>query len=341
MATYTGNLVNRRVVLRARPKGVPGAEYFAIEDVPVEELKHGTFLVHNRYLSVDPAMRGWVNEAPNYSPPVPIGATMRSFAVGEIVASRHKDYQEGERVVGMFGWQRFAVSDGSDVMRKVSEADVPMSLSLGVLGLNGITAYFGLLDVCAPQAGETVVVSTAAGAVGSVVGQIAKIKGCRTVGIAGGPEKVAHCQEAFGYDAAIDYKSERDLDQQVVETCPDGIDVYFDNTCGPISDAVLRHISVGARIAICGTAAIADWDPWPDGPRVHRHLLVKRARMQGFVIFDYADRYQEAVEQLTEWVRSGGMMFREHILDGMEHAPSAIELLYRGENKGKLLIKVD
>ena len=305
------------------------------------DLGAGTFLVHNKYLSVDPAMRGWVNDAPNYSPPAALGEVMRSYAVGEVVWSRHRDYAEGEVVVGMFGWQRFAVSDGDNVVRKVPETDLPQSLSLGVLGLNGVTAYYGLMDVCAPKAGETVVVSSAAGAVGSCAGQIAKILGCRTVGIAGGPEKAARCRDEFGFDAAIDYKGAQNLDEELRDACPDGVDVYFDNTCGPISDAVLRHIVLGARIAICGTAAIPDWAPWPDGPRVHRHLLVMRAKMQGFLVFDYRDRYAEAVAQLSAWVRSGSLSYREHILEGMAHAPGAIAMLYRGENTGKLLIEVD
>jgi NADPH-dependent curcumin reductase CurA len=282
-----------------------------------------------------------VNDAPNYSPPVPVGDVMRSFAVGEVVASRHPDYAESETVTGLFGWQRYAVSDGSNVTRKVEETDLPPSLAIGILGLNGVTAYFGLLDVCAPKAGETVVVSTAAGAVGSAVGQIAKIKGCRTVGIAGGPEKVERCLTEFGFDAALDYKAEDDLAAALRAACPDGVDAYFDNTCGPISDAVTPNLAQGARIAICGTASITDWDPWPVGPRVHRHLLVKRARIQGFLIFDYADRYGEAVAELATWIRDGRLKYREDVLDGLGQAPGAIQKLYRGENQGKLLIKVD
>jgi NADPH-dependent curcumin reductase CurA len=265
---------------------------------------------------------------------------MRSFAAGEVLASRHPDWKEGDLVAGMFGWQRYAVSNGSDVTRRVDERDLPLSLSLGVLGLNGVTAYFGLLDVGQPRAGETVVVSTAAGAVGSCVGQIAKIKGCRTVGIAGGSAKVDQCRREFGYDEAIDYKSGH-LDDELVRTCPGGVDVYFDNTSGSITDAVLRRLNQGGRVAICGTAALQNWSPWPEGPRVERHLLVKRARMQGFLIFDYLHRYGEAVNQLATWLRDGRLTYREHVLDGLEAAPDAIAMLYRGENAGKLLIRVD
>ena len=202
-----------------------------------------------------------------------------------------------------------------------------------------MTAYFGLLDVGQPKPGDTVVVSTAAGAVGSAVGQIAKIMGYRTIGIAGGPAKVAQCREMFGYDAAIDYKSDN-FASALSASCPNGINVYFDNTGGTISDAVLRHLAVGARVVICGTASISNWDPWPSGPRPERHLLVKRARMQGFVIFDYAPRFDEALARLARWIRDGRLRYAEDVLEGIEHAPGAIAGLYRGENIGKRLIKI-
>lgn len=335
------NLENRRVILNARPVGVPGPEFFDIDTAQLSTLQNSEFLVHNLFLSVEPAMRGWVNDGPNYMPPVPVGDVMRAFAVGVIIASNHPDYDVGETVSGLFGWQRFAISDGSDVMRRVTETGLSPSLALGVLGLNGITAYFGLLDVCNPQAGETVVVSTAAGSVGSCVGQIAKIKGCRTVGIAGGPDKTQLCQSVYGYDAAIDYKSVVNLTNAIGDACPDGVDIYFDNTCGPISDAVFEHLALRARITVCGMAAIQEWSPLPTGPRVHRQLMVSRAQMTGFLVLDYKDRYMEAVEQLSVWVHSGQINSQEHILNGMEDAPRALQMLYRGENTGKLLIKVD
>ena len=334
------NLTNRRVILASRPKGVPSADHFAIDEVRVPDLGDGQILVHNSFWSVDPAMRGWVNDVPNYLPPVEIGAVMRSFAVGEVVASRHPDYVEGETVTGMFGWQRYAVMDAAQVDRKVAETDLSPSLALGVLGLNGVTAYFGLLDVCDPQPGETVVVSTAAGAVGSAVGQIAKIKGCRTVGITSSPEKMALCRDAFGYDAVINYREE-DVAEALGIAAPDGVDCYFDNTAGPISDAVMTRLAQGARITICGTAAHTDWDPIPVGPRVNRQMLVARATMKGFLVLDYKDRYGEAISQLAAWIREGRLQDREHILEGSEAARGAIEMLYRGENTGKLLVRVD
>lgn len=328
--------VNRQVLLKSRPAGIPQAENFALTEAPVPALADGQFLVRNHYLGVEPAMRGWVSAVANYSDPVPVGGVMRSFAAGEVVESRHPDFQPGDRVTGAFGWQDYAVSDGTGV-RQVRERDLPLSLFLGVLGLNGITAYFGLLDVGQPKAGETVVVSTAAGAVGSCVGQIAKLTGCHTVGIAGGPAKTRLCTDEFGYDSALDYKA-ADFAQSLAGTLTGGFDVYFDNTAGAISDAVREHLNVGARIVICGTASISSWDPWPAGPRVERALLVKRARMQGILVFDYADRYDEATAQLADWVRAGKIHYREEILPGIESAPDAIAGLYRGENFGRRLI---
>jgi len=332
-------VVNRQVRLKTRPNGIPQAEHFEIVEAAVPAPADGQFLVRNEYLSVEPAMRGWVSAVANYSKPVGIGEVMRSFAAGTVIQSRHPGYAEGGAVMGMLGWQDYALSDGASITRKVTETDLPLSLSLGVLGLNGVTAYFGLLDVGQPRPGDTVVVSTAAGAVGSAVGQIAKLTGCRSVGIAGGAVKTKICLEDFGFDAAIDYKA-ANLTQALAAACPRGIDVYFDNTAGAISDAVLARLAIGARVVICGTAAIASWDPWPQGPRVERHLLVKRARMSGFLAFDYEHRYEEAIGRLAAWVRDGRLRYREDVADGIEHCPGAIAELYRGENLGKRLIKL-
>ena len=331
--------INRRVILKSRPNGIPQAEHFEIVDSAVPELGDRQFLVRNEFLSVEPAMRGWVSAVANYATPVGIGETMRSFSAGTVIASRHPDYAEGDRLMGMLGWQYFAVSDGSNITRKVKETDLPLSLSLGVLGLNGVTAFFALQELGLPRPGDTVVVSTAAGSVGSAVGQIAKLMGCRTVGITGGAVKVKMCREQFGYDEAIDYKT-GNVAEALKAACPRGIDVYFDNTGGSISDAVLAQLAVGARIVICGTASVSSWDPPPQGPRVERHILVKRARMSGFLVFDYAHRYEEAVTRLALWVREGRLRYREDILDGIEQAPGAIAELYRGENLGKRLIRL-
>ena len=330
---------NRQVKLKARPRGIPQAEHFEIVEAPLPELAENQILVRNIYLSVDPAMRGWIVDKVGYSAPVAIGEVMRSFASGRVEASRHPDYAPGDLVTGMFGWQDYATVDASAIQRKITERDLPLSTSLGVLGLNGVTAYFGLLEIGQPVSGETLVVSTAAGSVGSCVGQIAKTRGCRTVAIAGGADKTRLCLEQFGFDAAVDYKS-GDLDAALAAACPEGVDVYFDNTAGSITDAVLKQLRVGARVVVCGTASVPSWDPIPQGPRVERHLLVKRARMQGFVVLDYAQRYEEARAKLAEWVRDGTIRYREDILEGIAHAPDAIAGLYRGDNLGKRLIRI-
>jgi NADPH-dependent curcumin reductase CurA len=330
---------NRQVRLCVRPTEIPQAEHFDIVDEVVPDIATDQVLVRNIFLSVDPAMRGWIVDTGGYSDPVEIGSVMRAFASGRVEASRHANFKKGDLVTGMFGWQDYAVVDGAAIERKISKSDLPLSTSLGILGLNGVTAYFGFLEVGQPVRGETVVVSTAAGSVGSCVGQIAKIHGRRTVGIAGGERKTKLCREEFGYDAAIDYKSDG-LDAALASACPDGIDVYFDNTAGPISDSVMAHLNVGARIVVCGTASISSWNPAPQGPRVQRHLLVKRARLQGFVVFDFAQRYGEARQKLAQWVRDGAIRYREDILDGIEHAPGAIAGLYRGDNAGKRLIRI-
>lgn len=333
-------MTNRQVRLKARPDGIPQAEHFEIFEAPVPRPRDGEVLVRNQLLSVEPAMRGWVSSVANYSTPVGVGEVMRAFAAGEVVESRHPDYAPGDLVTGLLGWQDYAAVPPAALTRKVTERDVPLSAALHALGLTGLTAYFGLLDVGQPEEGDTVVVSTAAGSVGSFVGQIARIRNCRTVGITGGPAKAALCRTRFGYDAVIDYKSGQDLDAALAEAAPNGVDVYFDNTSGPISDAVLRHLAERARVVICGTVSQPSWDPWPTGPRVERHLLVKRARMQGVLVLDYEHRYAEAIEQLHHWVQQGRLRWEEEILEGIEQAPGSIALLYRGENLGKLLIRI-
>ncbi len=331
---------NRQVWLRSRPSGIPAASDFGLREVALPAISDGEILVQNQFLSTDPAMRGWIIDTNNYASRIEIGDTMRAFAAGVVVESRSDVHAVGDQVMGLFGWQEYAAVTPAQVWRKVGERDLPLSLSLGILGLNGLTAYFGLLDVLRPVAGETVVVSTAAGSVGSAVGQIAKIKGCRAVGVAGGPEKVRQCVEEFGYDAAIDYKHTGDLEAALVANCPDGIDAFFDNTSGAIHDAVLTHINTHARIAICGTASYPSWEPWNQGPRPERHLLVKRATMQGFLTADYVARFDEAISDLAGWIRQGRLVYREDIHDGIESAPGSIEELYSGHNAGKLVIRL-
>jgi NADPH-dependent curcumin reductase len=331
--------LNRRVILISRPTGVAQAENFAIIDAPISELSEGQIRVRNQCLSVEPAMRGWIADVGNYSAPVAIGSVMRALAVGEVIESRCQYYAHGDMVVGWFGWQTETVVEAPAIVRRIVEHDLPPSLALGVLGINGVTAHIALTNIGAPKLGDTVLVSTAAGAVGSAVGQIAKILGCRTVGITGGPEKVEQCLSKFGYDEAIDYKSEG-LANAIVDACPSGVNVYFDNTAGRISDAVYPHLALNSRVVVCGTASVSAWDPWPSGPRVERHLLVKRALMQGFVIFDHMDKYEASVAQLADWVRTGQLRYEEDVLHGLEACPDALAGLYRGENKGKRIIKI-
>ena len=331
--------LNHRVVLASRPAGIAQSENFRLDQVAVQQPAHDEVLVRNAFLSVEPAMRGWIADLGNYAPPVAIGGVMRALAVGEVIASGSASYAPGDLVAGWFGWQTHATVAASAVVRKIRETDLPMSLSLGVLGINGVTALLALTLVGAPKAGDTVLVSTAAGAVGSAVGQIANILECRTIGIAGGAEKIRLCREVFGYDDAFDYRADN-LDAALQRACPNGVNVYFDNTAGPIADIAHRHLAIRARVVVCGTASLPRWDPWPSGPRIERHLLVKRARMEGFVMFDHMDRYEASVQQLAQWVREGRLRYREDILEGIESCPDALAGLYRGENTGKRLIRL-
>lgn len=330
---------NRQVVLASRPTGIPQAEHFSIRAQTLPPLLDGQVHVRNVYLSVEPAMRGWVNAVGNYSAPVPVGAVMRAFTAGVVEASRAEAVPVGSWVTGMLGWQEHAVVDAAQIDRIVAERDLALSTALGVMGINGVTAHYGLLKIGEPQPGETVVVSTAAGAVGSCAGQIARRKGCRTVGLTRGDAKRRLCLDTFGFDVAIDYKA-ADFAEQLARACPDGVDVYFDNTAGAISDAVASHLRIGARIIVCGTASVDSWDPPPSGPRVERRLLVSRARMQGFVIFDHPEHQPIARQDLAEWLRAGELCYLEDMLEGIEQAPDAIAGLYRGENLGKRLIRV-
>lgn len=332
-------LLNRQVRLRSRPEAIPQAENFEIVEVPLPALAPGEVRVRNIYLSVEPAMRGWVSAVGNYSEPVPLGGVMRAFSAGRVEASADPQVPVGAWVTGMFGWQDYATVPSAAIQRQIVARDLPLSTSLGVLGINGVTAHYGLLQIGQPRAGETVVVSTAAGSVGSCVGQIAKLKGCRTVGITGGETKRRLCLERFGFDAAVDYKAP-DFLARLGEACEGGVDIYYDNTSGAISDAVLGHLNVGARVIVCGTASIASWNPVPSGPRVERHLLVKRARMQGFVIFDHPEYHEGARAELAQWIRDGRLHYLEDILVGIEHTPDAIAGLYRGDNLGKRLIRI-
>src|SRR5688572_23187105 len=310
---------NRQVRLAARPVGLPKPSDWQITEEAVADPGEGQILVEVSHLSLDPAMRGWMNEGKSYIRPVAIGEVMRAGGAGKVVKSSHPKFAVGDVVTGGFGVQQYALSDGKGVV-KVDTRLVPLPVYLGTLGMPGMTAYFGLLDVGQPQAGETVVVSGAAGAVGTVVGQIAKIKGCRVVGIAGGRQKCDYLTQELGFDAAIDYKSE-DVKKALRQHCPQGIDVYFDNVGGDILDIVLTQIARHARIVICGAISQYNSTTGTKGPANYMSLLVNRASMTGMLVFDYADRYPEALQQLGEWLAAGKLKSREEIVKGLETFP--------------------
>jgi NADPH-dependent curcumin reductase CurA len=330
-------LINPQCRLAARPVGLPKASDWSYVEEPVRELAPGEFLVRVEHISVDPAMRAWMNAGRSYIPPVEIGEVMRAGGIGRVIDSHHPDYRVGEHLYGTFGVQRYAVSNGKGVTR-VDTSLAPAPVHLGVLGISGLTAYFGLLDVGRPQPGQTVVVSGAAGSVGSVAGQIARIKGCRAIGIAGGADKCRWLVEELGFDAAIDYKA-GDLRSRLKELTPDGVDVFFDNVGGEVLEHVLARLAHGARVVISGAISQYNATEPPRGPANYMQLLVARASMTGFVIFDYAARYAEGVAQLAKWLRSGELRSREDVVHGgIEQFPEVLLRLFRGDNTGKLVL---
>jgi NADPH-dependent curcumin reductase CurA len=316
---------------------MPGRECWEMTEEEPRPCADGEALVKVLQLSLDPAMRGWMNDVPSYVPPVGIGEVMRAIGVGQVVSSSHPRVNEGDYVTGLFGIQEYATLHG-DALTVVDTDLAPLATYLNVLGMPGMTAYFGLLDIGKPQPGETVVVSGAAGAVGATAGQIAKLKGCRAVGIAGGPEKCQMLIEDFGFDAAIDYKND-DLLPALREKCPERVNVYFDNVGGEVLDAVLARLARGARIAICGAVSQYN-ESTMRGPSNYMALLVRRARMEGFVVFDYADRYAEAARELAGWMAEGKLKGNEDLVAGIETFPETLQKLFRGENTGKLILEV-
>jgi len=327
-----------RILLASRPHGLPDSETFQVVSGPIPEPAEGEVLVRSHLLSLDPAMRGWMDDRRSYVPPVQIGEVMRGLAIGQVVASRDERFASGQRVAGLVGWQEYAALP-ADELTPVP-GSVPLPLALGPLGMTGMTAYFGLLDVGHPQPGETVLVSGAAGAVGSLVGQIAKLKGCRVVGIAGSQEKCAWLTDELGFDAAINYRTTDDLRLALKEACPSRVDVYFDNVGGPMLDLALGMINRKARIVICGAISIYNATEPPPGPANYLSLLVNRARMEGFVVFDYQPRYSEAIADLSKWIAEGQIKARYEIVDGLENAPQALLQLFDGSNRGKLMVRL-
>ena len=331
-------IVNHQIRLGARPVGMPKREDWRFTEEPVRELADGEVLVKVLYISLDPAMRGWMSDVKSYIPPVQINEVMRAGGIGKVAASQHPDYKAGDYVTCLSGVQEYAICKPKELV-KVDTRIAKPPVYLSVLGLPGMTAYFGLLDVGQSKEGDTVVVSGAAGAVGMVVGQIAKIKGCRAVGIAGGAEKCRYLIAELGFDAAIDYKNE-DVKKALRTHCPKGIDVYFDNVGGDILDAALTQIARKARIVICGAISQYNNTAAVQGPANYLSLLVNRARMEGMVVFDYAGRYAEAAREMAGWMAAGKLKSREDIVLGLETFPETLLMLFKGENLGKLVIEV-
>jgi len=330
---------NRVARLIKRPQGMVKRDIFEIRDEPLPEPGEGEFRVELSHISLDPAMRGWMNEARSYVEPVALGDIMRALAVGHVEASRNAKFKEGDAVSGRFGVQQYAISDGKGVGR-VDEALAPLPTWLGGLGMPGLTAYFGLYEVARPEAGGTVVVSAASGAVGQVVGQLAKIRGCRAVGIAGGAEKCRLLIERFGFDAAVDYTAD-DLAGQLRTAAPKGIDVDFENVGGEVFDTVLTQMNPFGRIAVCGLISAYNATELPPGPRNIRFVLTMRLRMQGFIVFDFAKRYGEAIAALSGWLKAGKLKLLEDVREGgIDAYPDVLNLLYTSGNRGKLVLKV-
>jgi hypothetical protein len=329
---------NRQIRLKSRPVGIPTPDVWSRTEEPLREPRDGEFLVKVLYISLDPSMRVWMDTRKSHTTPVALGDVMRAIAVGRVVASRTERFAVAEHVLGTFGVQEYAMSDGSGVAR-VDTSLAPLPAYLGVLGVTGMTAYFGLLDVGQPKPGDTVVVSGAAGAVGTIAGQIARIKGCRVVGIAGGAEKCKYVVEELGFDHAIDYKHE-DVQEALAKACPRGVDVYFDNVGGDILDAVLARLARGARVVICGAISQYNNSGPFRGPDNYWSLLLRSAHMGGFLLTDYATRYGEAWRELAGWLAAGQLRSREQVVEGLDAFPDTLLKLFRGENTGKLLLKV-
>ncbi len=329
---------NRQLLLNKRPVGFPSEDVWRLEYNEIPELQENELLAQVLYISLDPAMRGWMNDVKSYVPPVQIDEVMRCGGVARVLESNHPDFKTGDHVYGMTGVQEYCVTDGKGWV--IVDPDLlPLPRYLGTLGMPGFTAYFGLLDVGQPKEGETVLISGAAGAVGSVTGQIAKIKGCRAVGIAGGPEKCSYVVNELGFDACIDYKNEN-VRQGIKEHCPNGIDIYFDNVGGEILDIALTRINKGARIPICGAISQYNNEVPVKGPSNYLSLLINSARMEGFVVFNYRHRYGEAAKMLGQWVAEGKIKSREHIETGLENWYPTFKKLFTGDKRGKLVLQI-
>lgn len=327
-----------QIILASRPKGVPTPENFKFEEISLPELKENEVLLKTLYISVDPYMRGRMKDADSYVPPYHIGEPITGGSIAEVEESRSANYKKGDLAVGMLPWATYAILK-EEKIRKIETTDIPVSYYLGVLGMTGMTAYFGLTDICKPEPGETVVVSGAAGAVGIVAGQIARIMGCRVVGITGSDVKAGILKKEFGFDEVINYKTTANLQEAIAEACPKKVDCYFDNVGGDISDAVIANINFNARIAVCGQIALYNEINLSTGLRILPQILIHSATLQGFIVGNYSKRFPEALWQLSHWVKEGRLKFKETIIKGFYNLPEAFIGLFKGDNIGKMLVE--
>jgi NADPH-dependent curcumin reductase CurA len=338
------NRKNKQILLASRPAGMPTPDNFKLVDAEMPQPDEGEVLIRTLYLSVDPYMRGRMSDRKSYVAPFELNEVITGGVIGEVIESRAENFQTGDIVTGYLGWELYSAASvdqaSPDSVRKIDPRIAPVTTALGVLGMPGLTAYFGLLDIGQPKSGETIVVSGAAGAVGTVVCQIAKIKGCRVVGIAGSDDKNDYLRDELGVDATINYKTAGDMREALKEACPNGVDVYFDNVGGEISDAVMMQINHGARIIICGQISIYNMEQLDVGPRIQPFLLVNSALMQGFIITDYEARFAEGIIQMGQWLAAGKLKYAEHVVEGFENTPQAFLGLFTGDNLGKQLVKV-
>ncbi|HIB35522.1 MAG TPA: NADP-dependent oxidoreductase [Dehalococcoidia bacterium] len=331
--------MNKSWILHKRPYGYPKSEDFKLIESELPELLEGEILIESKFLSLDPYMRGRMNDTKSYAPSVKLGDVMTGEAVGKVIKSRNRKIKEGYFVNAHIGWQEYGKTDGNSV-RIIDPNLAPISTALGVLGMPGLTAYFGLLNICKPLPGDTVVVSAASGAVGAIVGQIAKIMGCRVIGIAGSEQKIDYCSSELNFDFVINYKKENVINK-ILEYAPEGVDVYFDNVGGEISDAVISNIAIGGRIAICGQISLYNLEEASMGPRMGGTLLINQASMQGFLVFQFKSQYQYGLIRLSDWVRKGSLKYKEDIIDGIENVPKSFIGMMNGKNFGKLLIRLN
>lgn len=333
-------IIQRRLILERRPQGIVTDEDVVLHQAPVEEPGDGQILIRNHFFSIDPAIRDWMSERPSYLPPIRIGDPVRSTVIGEVVESRASGFQPGQLVVGIGGWEEYSVADAGLFSLVELQPGDEEQYYLSIYGAVGLTPYFGLLEAGKPTPGETVLVSAAAGAVGSLVGQIAKINGCRAVGIAGSDEKCRWIVEDLGFDAAINYRTETDMVAAIARACPQGVDVYFDNVGGQILDATLLNLNKDARVVFCG--AISSYnsiEPVP-GPYNFWQILARSATIEGYLVSDYLDQFPQGIAQMRDWVSEGRLQFREQIIDGLENTLDAFNLLFEGRNEGKLMVRV-